>query len=97
MTQTKTITPSNAPQYECPCCTQDLKGSARACPACGINLPRDWLDARLWSMYGTVIRPLRVLYEHVCPLCDAPLTLNKECDTCHVTGVKRMREWDEEA
>lgn len=95
-TSQKTTTAKEVPRYECPCCMQDLKGYARACPACHINLPRDWLDARLWSMYGVVDRPLRIVYEWCCPLCDATLTLGGDCDECNVTGMKRMVEWEEE-
>lgn len=83
---------SPPPPYECPCCMRDLKGSARRCPSCGIALPRDWLDARLWSMFGEVRRSQPKLYELRCPLCDGVVTVQGDCDDCGVTGTKRVAE-----
>jgi len=78
--------------YECPCCMTDLRGSARACPTCKINLPRDWLDARLWSMFGVTKEVEAKLVEYRCPLCDQPTGADYECGDCGgIPATPRLR------
>ena len=96
-TEAVTVAPANPisdePPYECPCCMLNLKGSARCCPNCGINLPRDWLDARLWMMFGVTELQGRVEYVVVlvCPVCDQRIESDDGvCPDCGFQGTKRF-------
>jgi len=83
-------------RYECPCCMLDLRGSARAC-TCGINLPRDWLDARLWSLFGVTRETEPKLVEYRCPLCDQPTGAEYECRDCGgIPTVPRLKEVEDD-